>query len=1185
MKTLFNENWQFCEIAIDEKLNYQNEQKVLFTSEQFYDESQKSSYNNVNLPHDWQIVHVKELYKNSVGVYKKTVTLTKKQVENRFNALYFEGVYMNCAVWCNGKKVGENKYGYSAFEVDISDFVCEGENTIQVICVYQNCNTRWYSGAGIFRDVFYINSPKNHLVSDGVYFSAKIEQDSSIINALNTNQSGNWNVKIYSEVASINDEYKNLKVENTITDTNKTVLYKSAKLVSPTFDENKNSFVAFESFSVQNPKLWDITQPNLYILHTKLFDQNNNILDETTQYAGFKHIHFDSNKGFFLNGRHVKIYGACHHHDLGVLGAAFDKNALKRQFTKLKEMGVNSVRSSHNPPPKKWMDLCDEMGILVCDESFDMWEMNKTPFDYANYFTEWSERDTISWVKKDRNHPSLLMWSIGNEIYDAHVGSGEENTKRLYSIVRKYDFEQNAPITFASNFMMSENTQKCGEHLDLVGYNYLERLYDEHHKKYPKWKIFGSETCSTIQSRGIYHFPESLNLVTFSDGQCSVLGNCSTNWGAKNTQTVIANDRDCEYSSGQYIWTGWDYIGEPTPYHTKNSFFGQIDTAGFEKDTFYLFKSEWAGKNAEPFVHLLPYWDWNENQTIDIKAYTNADAVELFVNGKSFGLQKINHVNGKEPFGRWRVPFVKGKIEAICYDENGNEIAKESKSSFGDPKKIILKPEPLETGDLFFIQIMLADENGTLTENARNFITFNVTGDAELVGMDNGDSTDYDEYVGSGKSHTRRLFSNRLIALVKAHKNGTQGKSSFVITAASKGFENVSLKYDGENWVEVSPYNAIHAEKDEIPSRKIELSFDDKVLNQNKIVLTKQNPKITVTAKVFPENATNKEINWNVVLKECVPCDFIKVTDINGKGSGTETATIEAVFDGECILRCTAKNGTIYDEVISDLHFVVKDMARAKLNPFDLIEGCKFTDWDKTQNKPVLSLESGITTRNCNNTWISFEQVDFGKNGADTIHIPIFSFDTALPIKIFDGKPDLENQANMIFSGTYKSPSVYNTYNENVFVLHRRLFGMHEISFVFETGLEFKGFYFEKSLKAFSKLCSLDATNIVGDSFTKTTNTVEKIGNNVCFDFTDMDFGEKSATKLTMYGKSNTANNTIHVKFFDQNGKSETKVIEFAGTSDYTEKSFEIGNITGKQTVSFVFLPGSNFDFAWFKFE
>jgi len=1169
MKTLFNDGWQFFKLALNEKSMYKDGTPVLFTPDQFFDSSENQSYRPVTLPHDWQIYHVNDLYKNSAGFYKKSFTLTDADCQNRYIALNFEGVYMNSAVWVNGKKAGEWKYGYSAFEFDISDYVRPGENEVLVIAVYQNCNTRWYSGAGIFRDVFLINSPAVHLASGGVYISTKPVKETEL--------NGDWKIKISTEVAGVKDSAETTIHHSLISSDNKV-------------------FAAFEGdgeFIIPSPALWDINNPSFYILKTRLTDRNGTVLDETSQHCGFKLAKFTTDEGFFLNGRHVKIYGACQHHDLGALGAAFNVTALRRQFTRLKEMGVNSVRCSHNPPPSAWMDLCDEMGIMVDSEAFDMWEKSKTPFDYGNYFNECCEKDVRSWIRDGRNHPSLIMWSIGNEIYDTHIGNGLEITKRLYDAVVKNDPERNAPITIASNYMMTDGAQNCAEHIDLVGYNYLERLYNEHHKKYPHWKIYGSETGSTVQSRGIYHFPDSLQLVTFSDGQCSTLGNCTTPWGCANTQTVIANDRDCPFSAGQYIWTGWDYIGEPTPYHSKSSFFGQIDTAGFPKDTYYLFKSEWAGKNAKPFVHLLPYWDWNEGQLIDVKAYTNADFIELFFNGQSLGRQEINHKNGAAPFGQWQLEYHKGEIRAVAYDSDGKIIAEDVKKSFGEPAKIILKPEEdfnisrhselSNDGIIHFIQIMLADKDGSLVENARNYITINIAGDAELLGMDNGDSTDYEEYKPEGKhSHTRKLFANRLIAIVKAKKKS----SSFVLTAASTGLQNVSIKYNGnapagqEKWTEVAPYLAIRPEKDFVPTRKIEL------IAAGSTKLDKANREIKVTAKVLPENASIKEINWNPVFKECISSDNITVSPVAEPTEATAyTRIIQAAGDGECILRCTAQNGTKYDEVISDLPFTVSGIGSCRLNPYQLVEACRFTAWDETdgKEKPEMSLESGISNRKCGETWVSFEKVDFGADGADSIHLPIFSFETELPIEVWDGK-GTGKESECLGRFTYKHESVYNTYNENVFTLSHRLFGLHTITIVMKTDIYLHGFYFDKTPKAYAKLRALDANLIAGDTFTKTAEAVEGIGNNVNLDFSDMDFGEAGAANLTICGKSNSENNTINIKFFAADGTSSTQVIEFPHSDDYEEKTFEIKPVTGEQKISFVFLPGSNFDFKWFKF-
>ena len=1191
MKKLFNDGWQFAELALDEASMYKDEKPFFFTPEQFYDSAAAQSFAPVRVPHDWQIHHVNELYKNSVGFYKKSFSLSAEEVNGRHCAIRFEAVYMNSAVWVNGKKAGEWKYGYSTFELDISSLVHEGDNEVLVIAVYQNCNTRWYSGAGIIRDVYFINTDRVYLPTDGVYFTAT-PADSA-------NLASEWNIKISVEVSGAISGHK---IENIITAPDGTIFAKTEFPLSPVpvreeesdwLHQNVPSLTttsisrAQEELAVEQPILWEVNAPFFYILTTKLMDKNDVVIDEVQQHCGFKFAEFTADKGFFLNGRHQKIYGACQHHDQGALGAAFHIDALRRQFRKLKEMGVNSVRCSHNPPPSAWMDLCDEMGLLVDDEIFDMWEKPKTTFDYGNYFNEWCERDVTNWVRRDRNHPSLIMWSVGNEIYDTHMGNGFEITKRLYACVQKSDPNKNAQITIASNYMMTEGAQKCAGEIDTVGYNYLERLYNEHHQKNPEWKIYGSETGSTVQSRGIYHFPDSLKLVTFSDGQCSTLGNCTTPWGCANTQTVIANDRDCPFSAGQYIWTGWDYIGEPTPYHTKSSFFGQIDTAGFPKDTFYLFKSEWAANNTKPFVHLLPYWDWNEGQLIDVKAYTNAEGVELFFNGTSLGRQEINHKDGAEPFGHWIVEYHKGEIKAVAYDKDGKAIAEDVKKSFGDPAKIILNPETEDesgkSGSLHFIQIMLADKDGTLVENARNYITFNVAGDAELVGMDNGDSTDYEEYVSAtGRSQTRRLFANRLIAIVRSKNNN----SSFVITAASTGLQNVSLKFDGKEWKEAAPYFAIRPEKDFIPTRKIELIAD----GSTKLDATHR--EVHITAKVLPENASIKEINWNPVLKECVSADNITVTPVVecSRSECIETtaeSTISANSDGECILRCTARNNTEYDEVISDLPFTVSGIGTQKRNPYTLIEACRFDSYDATNDKqkPEMSLESGISNRKCGATWVSFDKVDFGADGADTIHLPIFSFSTEFPIEIWDGTGTNPDTSKLLGRFTYKHESIYNTYSENVFTLDRRLFGVHTITIAFTYDLYLHGFYFEKSPKAFAKLAALDADLIAGDSFTKTDTAVEKIGNNVNLDFTNMDFGDTTTTKLTICGKSNTENNTINIKFFAADGSSTTQVIEFPHTDNYEEKTFQLTPVKGLQKISFVFLPGSNFDFKWFRFK
>lgn len=391
-------------------------------------------------------------------------------------------------------------------------------------------------------------------------------------------------------------------------------------------------------------------------------------------------------------------------------------------------------------PAPELMDLADEMGFLVLSEAFDMWERPKTTYDYARFFGEWAYRDVKSWVKRDRNHPSLLMWSIGNEIYDTHADErGQEITRMLMNYVREFDPKGNAQITIASNYMAWENAQKCADILKIAGYNYAEHLYYKHHKEHPDWVIFGSETSSVVQSRGVYHFPFEQAILSDEDEQCSALGNSTVSWGAKSVEACIIAERDTPFSLGQFIWTGFDYIGEPTPYHTKNSYFGQLDTATFKKDSFYIFQAAWTDYKTNPMVHIFPYWDFNEGQIIDVRVCSNAPRIELQLNGVTIGTHDIDFKHGKQLVGWWKIPYREGELKAIAYDENGNVIATDVKRSFKDARRICLKPDRevlvADGRDLIFVEITVVDENGIEVENASNRVFVNVTGAGSWWGL------------------------------------------------------------------------------------------------------------------------------------------------------------------------------------------------------------------------------------------------------------------------------------------------------------------------------------------------------------------------------------------------------------------------------------------------------------------
>lgn len=1331
MQTLFNDNWQFTKIHLESA-----ESPVPDLAELIKDESRQ--YAPVEIPHDWMIWNTNDLYENSIGIYKKTLTIsasdelaqpTPQNSQNLNNAqdgrlvhsakighilnsaktgqnpcqepaglrryLRFEGVYMDSTVFVNGEKAFVWKYGYTTFEVDITRFLKVGDNVIHVVAVYRSPNTRWYSGAGIYRNVWLRTVPQTHLVSDGVYISNKrmefvhdVEKSANMAQGAGQASESQeacggdkhyaeWTCFYQAEVVSYAAP-KSVTVKATLLSTDGAKIAVETKELTLTGGDGKTTCavpveggtsgstheprevcgeptstphiaVCTGEFHLRDIRVWDITDPYLYTLKIELFDgncapsSNCELLDCYTQKTGFRTIQYNADKGFFLNGRHVKIHGACLHHDLGCLGSAFNKSALKRQFKKMFEMGVNSIRTSHNPPAPEFLELADETGMLIDCECFDQWERAKTKYDYSNYFKEWHARDVASWIRRDRNHPCIIMWSIGNEIYDTHLGTGLAIARDLTSLVHKHDFKNNAPVTIGSNYIEWENAQECMKEVDLAGYNYAERLYAEHHKKYPDWKIYGSETSSTVQSRGIYHFPADFRTLTHDDQQCSCLGNCSSNWGAINTTMAIVPDRDAEFCIGQYIWTGWDYIGEPTPYFTKNSYFGQVDTAGFKKDTFFLYQAEWTDYHKNPMIHLLPYWDFNENQIIDLKAYSNAPSVELFFNGKSLGKQEIDHKHGKVLEGHWKLAYKPGTIRAVAYDETGNVVAEDTKTSFEDPATIVLSYE--REDNLIFVDISTCDKNGVPVENARNRINVAVEG-GELLGLDNGDSTDYEQY----KCNSRKLFNNHLLAIVRlpsgecaTDSTGEKCADSVRFTAVSKDLEPAVLTVgcaddahvncevaanciDLATCEEVASSAKTSNEKaicplkpdDEVPVRKIELTVIDAPAQSGAqganctdcaigngaveaaIALSAESPSVTVKARILPENATFRALEWKPCRIEGVQTSCAKV-EVSPDGL---TARLSAAGDGNFRLRCTASNGKPHPDIVSELEFSISGMGSGTLNPYQLISACEYS---AALNEPKQSFQGGVYVP-AERNWLLFENLDFGADGSDEFSIPIFSFEASLPLELWEGNPDDGGKKLMAFE--YSAASWYNHYQANTWKLPRRLTGIHSLSILSTTRFSIQGIQFVESPKAFAKLFAADADRITGDSFQKQEDCITGIGNNVSLEFGNMDFGAEGTNRIVIEGRAINGTNTVHIKFApieadeasgaccsagsvktggkipENQGETHTCIAEIPATAELSEHTVSLGEcIKGKQNVTFVFLPGSCFDFKSFKFE
>lgn len=1135
-KTLFNDGWEFAKSSLE------------------VTDCVGLKFEPVDIPHDWLIYNTLELYENSIGWYRKRFICTK---EEKQLLLCFDGVYMDSSVYVNGQFVGEWRYGYSSFEHEITDAVVDGENEILVKVVYQSPNSRWYSGAGIYRNVWLKTRGRNHIVTDGIYISTKKTDDG-------------WQVEVDTEM----NIHEDVQVSHTILHKDQMIAAVSERVAAG----NHSIVVNRQRLFVKNPLLWSTDDPNLYQLVTRLQPAAADEAIETiSQNIGFRCIHLDPNQGFHLNGKKMKLNGVCEHHDLGALGAAFNKTALKRRFAILKEMGVNAIRTAHNMPAPELMDLADEMGFLVVSEAFDMWERSKTPYDYARFFKDWAPIDVKSWVMRDRNHPSLLMWSIGNEIYDTHADErGQEVTKMLMDEVLKYDPKENAKVTIGSNYMPWENAQKCADIVKVAGYNYAEKYYRKHHEEHPDWIIYGSETASVVQSRGIYHFPFEKSILTDDDEQCSALGNSSTSWGAKSAEACILAERDTPFSLGQFIWTGFDYIGEPTPYHTKNSYFGQIDTATFKKDSYYIYQAAWTDYKTKPMVHIFPYWDFNPGQIIDVRVCSNAPKIELQLNGMTIGTHDIDHEHGTQLVGWWKIPYQEGVLKAIAYDETGNVIATDVKKSFRDAKKICLhadKDKLIANGtDLIFVEITMEDEDGNVVENANNRVRVEVTGAGRLIGLDNGDSTDYDPYKGV----SRRLFSGKLMAIIGA----TLEPGKIQIKVSSKGLESRIAEFESlpardgvlqgiSARMKNQELPCVTGTSEEIPLRKIE------IISDSGQVFDESRQEMVVRARLYPEDTSYQEVEWSVVNDAGIASNIAKV-----EAFGHE-AKITALGDGEFRLRCMSKNGTDKTKLISQLEFKAVGLGKAYKDPYGFISAGLY---DYSKGEVGNGNERGVATSRDGETQVGFRDIDFGSYGSDIITIPIFALTSEkYSLQIWEGMPD-EEGSELLADVIYQKPSKWNVYQEETYRLSKRLRGITSICFVLRQKVHIKGFYFQKKNRAFEQNFAAECERIYGDTFSITEKSVEGIGNNVSLEFEQMDFASEGATKLVVFGRSPIDKNTIHIRFTNQDGESN-QLVEFTHSDGYEERVFELDKITGVQKVTFIFLPGSNFDFGWFRFE
>ena len=752
-----------------------------------------ASWRRLNVPHDWAIEG--DFYAGNpsgagggalpggIGWYRKHFFIEHGTLNMDYLAqfyLEFDGVYMNSTVYVNGQKVGYRPYGYSSFEYDITPYVHEGENVVAVrVDNSDQPNSRWYSGCGIYRHVWLTKTHPIHVKHWGVFVhDGKVEVDYE------------------------NPTGQKVTVKNTWLDANG----------KPT--------------SIKKPRKWSCEDPYIYKVRTQLLVAGK-VVDEVETTTGFRDFKFDAKTGFWLNGKNMKLNGVCEHHDFGCLGAALNEDALHRKLTKLKAMGVNSIRSSHNPPAPELLNMCDTMGLIVMDESFDMWRRKKTQNDYARFFDEWHERDLTDLILRDRNHPCILMWSIGNEVLEQWSGNDSDEltleqanlllnaardastlakdgelspnsllTIHLADIVKRYDTSR--PITAGCNEPSPNNHLFKSGAIDLIGFNYHHEWVKDVPKNFPNKPFIFSESVSALQTRGFYRMPSDTVYkapkqwwLPYTDPSfmCSAYDNMHASWSSTHEETwdVVKHN---DFVGGQYIWTGFDYIGEPTPYGfpARSSYFGLIDLAGFPKDTYYMYQSEWTDK---PMLHLFPHWNWVAGDYIDMWCYYNgADEVELFINGVSQGIRKkSNHNSQLSTFNSqlnteyhvgWRVTFDPGEVKAVSR-KDGKVVCEQTIKTAGPPAKIRLSKD-YQGKNTTFITAEVVDKDGNLCPWADDLIYFIGEGDGRILGTDNGCQTSMERFT----SPQRHAFHGKCMVVVTG--NGS-------ITAKSPTLEPTWIEF------------------------------------------------------------------------------------------------------------------------------------------------------------------------------------------------------------------------------------------------------------------------------------------------------------------------------------------------------------------------------------------------------
>ena len=1093
-------------------------------------------WEDVDLPHDFLIAQADDLYESCDGWYRRSLDVPRDALTQAWS-LRFDGVYMDCDVFVNGAIARTHRYGYTAFDVDLNAHLRAGQNLLEVRVRHRGPNSRWYSGAGIFRDVTLYRLPPRHIVADGIYAFSSREGDT-------------WRLTVETELTG---------PQNAAPLTHRLLDGDGRCVVTASIPAHGDRVAV--TLAVERPRLWSCEAPACYTLETALGEQL------VRQTVGFREVELTPDRGLLLNGRPVKLHGVCLHHDLGALGAAFHTKAARRQLLAMREMGANALRTAHNPPARQVLDLCDELGILVVDEAFDMWESAKTRFDYARFFPKCAKEDVAAWVRRDRNHPCLLMWSIGNEIIDQHTGPrGEELTRMLAQEVRRHDPQRNAFVTFGSNYMPWKGAQRCAPLVDAVGYNYAEKLYERHHREHPDWVIYGSETASILSSRGVYRFPKHAGILSDEDLQCSALGNSLTSWGTRDLQKLIADDLNTPWSLGQFLWSGIDYIGEPTPYHTRSCYFGMMDTACFPKDFWYLFKALWTDA---PMAHIGVSWDWNPGQLIDVPVMTNGAQVELLLDGVSLGRQTVDRRDPQRCWPHWQVPFAPGDLCARAYDAQEQLIAEAHRVTSGDTARILLEAEDdalRSVGeDMTFVTIRAVDALGRPVENAADRVQVRVSGAGRLLGLDNGDSTDREGY----KTDTRRLFNGKLLAIVGA----ADAPGTARIAVSSPGMEDAVLEipvlpaafHVGRSARERCPRGAMPQER---PVRKLEL------IPRGDTRLNPQARCVSFTVRRLPVGSDPQPVSFRVTNAAGITSSCAEVV------AEGDRVTVRALGDGTVYLRATCANGYDHPRVVSQQEISITGLGQPALDPYGFVAGGLH---DLSGGDIGAGNEQGVSFARDGWSMAGFSHVDFGPVGSDELTLPVFALtgdEYVIGLWLGDPREGGEHVADL----RYRRPSIWNVYQSETWRLPRRLTGLQTLCFTMTAKAHVKGFTFTRQSRAWLPLRAADADAVYGDSFERTPDAIVNIGNNVTLVYEGMDFGDATRARLILDGATALPVNPVTVRFQSRDGQELTALAQFAGGSR-AEQAFDLDVLPGPCTVSFVFLPGSRFDFYAFRFE